>query len=200
MEPLVVGISGASGAVYGQRLVSVLIQKKIKTHFFLTVSALKVVKDELDIDLGKKLPLPSDKLIKFLGKQSLEYVTSEGLENWDSPLASGSYKTGPMVIIPCSMATVSSIANGTSRNLLERRADIMLKERRRLILVPRETPLNQIHLQHFLLLSQIGADIVPAMPAFYHKPQKLEDIVDFVVGRVLDILDIPHSLFRRWRS
>ena len=161
---------------------------------------MKVIKDELDIDLGKILPLPSDKLIKFLGKQSLEYVTSEGLDDWDSPLASGSYKTGPMVIIPCSMATVSSIANGTSRNLLERRADIILKERRRLILVPRETPPNQIHLRHFLLLSEMGVDIVPAMPAFYHKPQKLEDIIDFVVGKVLDLLDIPHSLFRRWRS
>ena len=200
MEPFIVGVSGASGAVYGQRLMSVLIQKKLKTHLLLTKSSLKVIKYELNIDLGETTPLSIDNLIRFLGKQSPRYVVTEGLDNWDSPLASGSYRTAAMVIMPCSMATIASIATGRSRNLLERRADVMLKERGRLIVVPRETPLNQIHLRHLLSLSEMGVDIVPAMPAFYHKPQKLEDITDFVVGKVLDLLGLSHTLFRRWRS
>lgn len=200
MKPLVIGISGASGAVYGQRLLSILVEKQIKTHLFITKPALKVIKEELNIDLGDEPILSRRNMIRFLGSKSPDFIMPEGLEDWDSPLASGSYRTKALVVIPCSMATLSAIAVGNSRTLLERRADIMLKENERLILVPRETPLNRIHLRHMLAMSEMGADIVPAMPAFYHNPQKIGDLVDFIVGKILDLLEIPHNLFRRWQS
>lgn len=200
MDPFIVGITGASGVVYGLRLVSILAEKKIKTHLIITLNGLKVIRNELDLDLGNELPINQSHLIKLFGEDSPKYVLPEGIDDWESSLASGSYKSGPMVVIPCSMATLSAIANGSSRNLLERRADIMLKEKRHLILVPRETPFNQIHISHMLSLCQMGADIVPAMPAFYHNPQTLSDIVDFVVGKVLDLLNISHTLYKRWKS
>lgn len=115
-----------------------------------------------------------------------------------SPLASGSHRAGPMVVVPCTMATMGSLAAGLSQGLLERAADIALKERRQLVIVPRETPLNRIHIENMLRLKDAGADILPAMPAFYNKPESIEDMVDFIVGRILDLLEIEHTLYRRW--
>ena len=115
-----------------------------------------------------------------------------------SPIASGSSAPDAMIVAPCSMGTLSRISNGNSGNLLERSADVMLKEGRPLVLVPRETPLNAIHLEHMLALARLGVRIVPAMPAFYQHPESLDDLVNFVVGKVLDSIGVEHSLFRRW--
>jgi polyprenyl P-hydroxybenzoate/phenylacrylic acid decarboxylase-like protein len=117
-----------------------------------------------------------------------------------APICSGSHFTRGMIIMPCSMATLGSVANGISSSLIERTADVMLKESRELVLVPRETPLNRIHLKNMLALQEAGAKVVPAMPAFYHKPQTIEDMVDFVVGKVLDVLRVEHDLFERWNG
>ncbi|MDP3013937.1 MAG: UbiX family flavin prenyltransferase, partial [Candidatus Subteraquimicrobiales bacterium] len=129
--------------------------------------------------------------------EQLEYIDCQNL---NSSICSGSYKVEGMIICPCSMATLASIASGISSNLLERAADVTLKEARPLVVVPRETPLNQIHLKNMLKLSQAGALIVPAMPAFYHQPKNIEDLVSFVVGKVLDIFKIEHNLYKRWEG
>jgi 4-hydroxy-3-polyprenylbenzoate decarboxylase len=121
-------------------------------------------------------------------------------DDFMAPVCSGSHLTEGMIIVPCSMATLGSIANGISSSLIERAADVMLKESRRLVLIPRETPLNRIHLKNMLAVQEAGAQIVPAMPAFYHNPETVEDMVDFVVGKVLDSLKIEHNLFIRWNG
>jgi polyprenyl P-hydroxybenzoate/phenylacrylic acid decarboxylase-like protein len=129
------------------------------------------------------------------GNGRLRYYADDDLM---APICSGSHFTRGMIIVPCSMATLGSVANGISSSLIERTADVMLKESRELVLVPRETPLNRIHLKNMLALQEAGAKVVPAMPAFYHKPQTIEDMVDFVVGKVLDVLRVEHDLFERW--
>ena len=180
---LVVAITGASGAIYGKRLLEVLHDKKVETHLVVSKVAEKVIEHELETT-----------------KRSLEKLADHiyDVDDLTAPLLSGSFKTDGMVIIPCSMKTVAGIAHGYSDNLILRAADVTLKERRKLILVPRETPLNVIHLRNLLELSKQGVAIIPAMPAFYHKPKKIDALVDYVVGKVLDCLDIEHKLFRRW--
>ena len=180
---MVVAITGASGAIYGKRLLEVLHDKKVETHLVVSKVAEKVIEHELETT-----------------KRSLEKLADHiyDVDDLTAPLLSGSFKTDGMVIIPCSMKTVAGIAHGYSDNLILRAADVTLKERRKLILVPRETPLNVIHLRNLLELSKQGVAIIPAMPAFYHKPKKIDALVDYVVGKVLDCLDIEHKLFRRW--
>ncbi|MGE5703479.1 MAG: UbiX family flavin prenyltransferase [Clostridia bacterium] len=191
---LTVGITGASGAIYGIRLVQELLKGGHTVHLMITEAGWQVFSDELDFDTSDRERLLADKLqMDHPGR--LHYWT---LRDFSCPAASGSHRGDGMVIIPCSMGTLSGIANGASGNLLERVADVMLKEGRKLILVPRETPLNAIHLENMLKLSQLGAKILPAMPGYYQKPKTLEDIVNFIVGKTMDALDIPHSLFRRW--
>jgi len=180
---LVVAITGASGAIYGKRLLEVLHDKKVETHLVISKAAEKVIEHELEIT-----------------KRSLEKLADHvyDVDDLTAPILSGSFKTDGMIIIPCSMKTVAGIAHGYSDNLILRAADVTLKERRKLILVPRETPLNVIHLRNMLELSKQGVAIIPAMPAFYHKPKKIDALVDYIVGKVLDCLDIEHNLFRRW--
>jgi len=175
---IAVAITGASGIVYGTRLIEVLKEKGIEHICLATDAAKKVTALESDGQI-----LPSD----CVDEDKIEYS-----------VASGSYKVDAMVIIPCSMKTLSAVANGYSSNLVTRAADVVIKEGRQLIIVPRETPLNAIHLENMLKLSRIGVTILPAMPAFYHKPKSIDDLVDFVVGKVLDSLSIEHNLFRRW--
>ncbi len=180
---LIVAITGASGIVYGKRLLEMLGEKEVETHLVVTRAAEKVAKHELGVtreDLEKLVDHVYDE----------DYVFA--------PIVSGSFKTDGMVIIPCSMKTLAGIAHGYAQNIVLRAADVMLKEKRRLILVPRETPLGIIHLQNMLELARNGVSIIPAMPAFYHHPESIEDLVDFVVGKVLDCLGIEHQLFRRW--
>jgi 4-hydroxy-3-polyprenylbenzoate decarboxylase len=182
---LVVAITGASGVVYGERLLQVLRKRKVETHLVISKAAEKVIEHELETT-----------------KRALEKLAScvYDVEDLRAPIVSGSFKTDGMVVIPCSMKTLAGIAHGYSENLILRAADVTLKEKRKLILVPRETPLNVVHLKNMLDLASQGVFIVPAMPAFYHRPEKIRDLVDFVVGKVLSLLDIEHQLFKPWTS
>jgi len=182
---LTIAITGASGVIYGKRLLEELRNKKIETHLVISQAAKKIIKHELGT---------SEKSLEKLANHVHE------IDDWSSPIVSGSFKTDGMVIIPCSMKTLAGIANGFAENVILRAADVTLKEKRKLIIVPRETPLNTIHLRNMLELAKQGAYIVPAMPAFYHKPKNIDDLVDFVVGRVLDILEIEHNLYKRWQE
>lgn len=190
----VIGITGASGSIYGVRLAQELLKLDHKVHLIITEAGWQVFKEELEWDTADRDGILADNFVQE-GIGELHY---HHLRDFTAPIASGSYRSDAMVIIPCSMGTLSGVANGASGNLLERTADVMLKEGKQLVLVPRETPLHSIHLENMLKLSRMGARMVPAMPGFYHKPQTLDDAVNFVVGKVLDALDVPHSLFRRW--
>jgi len=180
---LIIAITGASGVVYGKRLLEILQNKKIETHLIMSKAAETIIKHELETT--KK---DIEKLASFV--YSVNDLTA--------PIASGSFKTDAMVIVPCSMKTLAGIAHGYAENLILRGADVMLKEKRKLILVPRETPLNIIHLQNMLVLAKQGVMIVPAMPAYYHKPKNIRDVVNYVVGKILDCLEIEHTIFKRW--
>jgi len=182
---LTVAITGASGVIYGKRLLEVLKQKNVETHLVISKAAEQIIEYELGAS--------KDSLAKLA-----TYVYD--VDDWDSPVVSGSFRTDGMVVVPCSMKTLAGIAHGFAENVILRAADVMLKEKRKLILVPRETPLNSIQLRNMLELSKQGAIIVPAMPAFYHKPKSVEDMADFVVGRILDLLKIEHSLYTRWHE
>ena len=179
---IIVAITGASGVVYGKRLLEVL-KGKSEVHLIISKASDTLIEYELETT-----------------KKQLEELANHVYDEDDfsSPLASGSFVTDAMIIIPCSMKTLAGIAHGYSENLILRAADVILKEKRKLILVPRETPLNPIHLRNLLKLSLQGVMIIPAMPAFYHKPKTIEDLVDFIIGKVLDSLGIDHELFKRW--
>lgn len=180
---IVIAITGASGVVYGKRLLEVLHNKKIETHLVLSQAAEKIIKHELEATTESF-------------EQLADHVYT--IDDWNCPIVSGSFKTDAMIIVPCSMKTLSGIANGYAENVILRTTDVMLKEKRKLVLVPRETPLNTIHLKNMLELSEQGVIIAPAMPAFYHKPKSVDDITDFIVGKILDILDIENNLYKRW--
>lgn len=197
--PYVVAITGASGAVYGWRLVQELIRRKHPVSLIITDPGRFILKQEMGIDVpaggpGKSL------LRKSFGKDSERFLAYYNSHDIAAPVSSGSFKTKGMLIIPCSLACLSAIANGNSKDLVERSADVTIKEKRKLILVPRETPLSPIHLENMLKLSRLGVDILPAMPGFYHRPEKIGDLVDFIVGRVLDLLNVEHDLFKRWKG
>jgi len=180
---LIIAVTGASGAVYGQRLLEVLRERKVETHLIISKAAEKLIEHEL-------------KTTKKRLESSATHVYDA--DDLTAPVMSGSFKTDGMVIIPCTMKTLAGIAHGFADNLILRAADVTLKEKRRLVVVPRETPLNVVHLRNMLELAKLGVVIVPAMPAFYHEPKKIGDLVDFVVGKVLDVLGIEHKLFKRW--
>jgi 4-hydroxy-3-polyprenylbenzoate decarboxylase len=182
---LVVGISGASGVIYGVRLLQELRKRNIETHLILTQAAEKTLEYETN----------------FKKQKLVETATfCYEIDDFGAPIASGSFPNHGMVVIPCSMKTLAGIAHGYADNLLLRAADVTLKEKRTLILVPRETPLRAVHLENMLKLATEGASIVPAMPGFYHKPQTLDDIINHIVGKILDILKIDNDLYRRWDS
>jgi 4-hydroxy-3-polyprenylbenzoate decarboxylase len=182
---LTIAITGASGVIYGKHLLEELNTKNVETHLIISQAAKKIIKHELEIS-QKTL----EKLATYVHK----------IDDWNSPIVSGSYKTDGMVIIPCSMKTLAGIASGFAENVILRAADVALKEKRKLILVPRETPMNSIHLRNMLDLAQQGAIIAPLMPAFYHKPRNIDDLVDFMIGKILDILGLDHNLYKRWQD
>nr|WP_239032353.1 flavin prenyltransferase UbiX [Pseudoalteromonas sp. MMG022] len=189
--------SGASGAPYGLRLLEVLVAMNYQV-FVLISSAARVV---LDTESGIKLSGNEQKATEQLTelyKAQPEQIKVFGKDNWFSPVASGSAAPKKMVVCPCSAGSVSAIAMGASDNLLERAADVVIKERGQLILVPRETPFSSIHLENMLKLSQLGVTIMPAAPGFYHQPESIQDLVDFMVARILDHLHIEHTLTKRW--
>ena len=182
---LTIAITGASGVIYGKRLLEELQYKKVETHLVISQAAKKIIKLELET---------SEKTLEKLANHVYEN------DDWSSPIVSGSFIMDGMVIVPCSMKTLAGIASGFTENVILRAADVALKEQRKLILVPRETPLNIIHLRNMLDLAKQGVIIVPSMPAYYHKPKNIDDLVDFVVGRILDVLGIEHDLYQRWQD
>lgn len=196
MKKIVVGITGASGSIYGLRLIAELLAAGHQVSVLLTTAGRQVTTFETGLPLAENVQ-ECQALLKehFAGSDQLKYYA---INDFFAPIASGSSAPDAVVICPCSMGTAGRIAAGLSDNLLERVADVALKEQRQLLLVPRETPFNQIHLENLLRLSRGGAQILPAMPGFYHQPQRLEDLVDFVVGKVLDSLGVSHQLFKRW--
>jgi 4-hydroxy-3-polyprenylbenzoate decarboxylase len=195
---LVLALTGASGVVYGIRLLEVLLRASRTVHFSLSPSAVDVLKEEISCSVK----LDSFRLGDLLGD------AADGLagdrfhyhhfQDFRAGIASGSFLTAGMVVCPCSMGTVAAIAHGLSQNLIHRAADVHLKERRRLILVPRETPLGLVQLRNLTACAEAGAVILPAMPAFYTRPQTLQDAIDFVIGRICDQLGVEHQLLRRW--
>jgi flavin prenyltransferase len=197
-DDLVLAMTGASGAAYGLRLLDVLLAAGRTVHLTLSPSAVEVLHQETD----RRVLLDQFVFADLLGEEAAgkagERVRYHDYRNFRVGIASGSFLTGGMVVCPCSMGTVAAIAHGLSQNLIHRAADVHLKERRRLILVPRETPLNVVQLRNLTACAEAGAVVLPAMPAFYARPRSLEDAVDFIVGRVCDQLGVPHDLLRRW--
>ncbi|MDA9101248.1 UbiX family flavin prenyltransferase [Omnitrophica bacterium] len=196
MKPYIVAITGASGVVYGARLVQHLLSGGHRVALVISEAARMVIREELQLTL-KSFTRQED-LTPLIGTEGSERLELFSPKDFTAPIASGSYPVEGMVIIPCSMGTLGAVASGVSGNLIHRAADCVLKEGKRLVLVPRETPLNAIHLENMLKLSKAGVRIVPAMPGFYSGAQSLEEMVDFMVGKVLDQCGIEHMLYARW--
>jgi 4-hydroxy-3-polyprenylbenzoate decarboxylase len=194
---LVLAITGASGSIYGLELGKELLRAGHRLTMLITGAGFDVIRHETGLEWRADEEAVAGFLRDYFEdrEQRLDFY---GENNFLAPVASGSAAPDAMVLCPCSMGTLSRIACGNSGNLVERCADVVLKERRPLVVVPRETPLNDIHLENMLRLSRAGARIVPAMPAFYHRPETVDDMVNFVVGKALDALGIEHSLYRRW--
>jgi len=192
-----IAITGASGSVYGLRLLESLLKAEIQVYLMISSPAKVVIATETDI----KLPSRTTDIEKYF---SDKFVTDHSLlkvfnkDQWMAPVASGSNAPDAMVICPCSTGTLSAVSTGASRSLIERSADVMLKEQRKLILVTRESPLSAIHLENMLKLSRLGVTIMPASPAFYNQPNSVAELVDFVVARILDHLGVDQTLAPRW--
>ena len=197
MAVYTIAITGASGAPYGMRVLEMLIKGGHNVYLTITRDGLQILNDETGLLLKGSETDMQFALEKHLAAKDgqLRYFDED---NMYAPIASGSAKVDGMVVIPCSMKALSSIANGFASNLIERAADVTIKEKRKLIIVPRETPLSTIHLRNLLALSETGCHIIPAMPAFYHHPKKREDIIDFIAGRVMDALGVENELSPRW--
>ncbi|MDY3555348.1 flavin prenyltransferase UbiX [Gemmata sp. JC717] len=197
---LVVAFTGASGSPYGLRLVEVLLRAGRTVHLTISPAAVEV----LETESGRTIALAPDAFAPaaLLGPRGdgldLSRLRYHHFRDFRAGIASGSFLTGGMVICPCSLGTLAAVAHGVSENLIHRAADVHLKERRKLVLVPRETPLGLIALRNMVTVTEAGAVVLPAMPAFYTRPERIEDMVDFVVGRVCDQLGVAHGLVRRW--
>lgn len=188
--PVVLALTGASGALYGMRLLEVLARNRVPVWLIPSDHGMRLLREEAGI---KSL----DGLKEATGGDWASVTVFPDEDRGAKP-ASGSQRTGGMVICPCSMATIAAIAGGTSRSLIERAADVTLKERRKLIVVPRETPLSLVHLKNLVAVTQAGAVVVPAAPGFYHRPTKVSELIDFIVQRVLDQLGLDIEIARRW--
>jgi 4-hydroxy-3-polyprenylbenzoate decarboxylase len=197
-DDLVLAMTGASGAAYGVRLLEVLIGAGRPVHLIISPAGAQVIEQEL----GRRVRLDRFALDDLLGgaaaRASAGQVRYHDYRDFRAGIASGSFLTAGMAVCPCSMGTASAIAHGLSQNLIHRAADVHLKERRKLVLVPRETPLGVVQLRNLTACAEAGAVILPAMPAFYTHPRTLDDAINFVVGRVCDQLGIAHHLFGRW--
>lgn len=195
--PVTVAITGASGAQYALRLIEALVAAGHEVWVMVSKAAHLVIETETDATLPARPERLAEALAERCGARAGQ-IRCFGREDWMAPVASGSGAPSAMVICPCSTGTLSAVATGASNNLIERAADVALKERRKLILVPRETPLSSVHLEHMLSLSRMGAVILPAAPGFYHRPARVDDLVDFIVARILNQLGIEHRLVPRW--
>lgn len=197
LNTVTLALSGASGMAYGLRLLECLLAADIDVNLLVSHAAHLVTKQELGVALPARASDLEHQLSESLNTRDGQ-LRVYGREDWNAPVASGSNPADAMVICPCSMGTLAAIAHGTSDNLIERAADVMLKEHKQLILVPREAPFSTLHLENMLKLSRMNAVILPANPGFYHRPQSVEDIIDFIVARILDQLGIEHALMARW--
>jgi len=204
---LVVAMTGASGTPYGVRLLETLMGAGKTVHLVISPAGAQVIQQELD----RKIDLEHFHLSDLLGNKASPRPQGEGsgvrvpgqliyhdYRNFMAGIASGSFLTAGMVICPCSSGTVAAIAHGLSQNLIHRAADVHLKEKRRLILVPRETPMSVVQLRNLTICAEVGAVVLPASPGFYTKPQSLDDAINFIVGRICDQLGVEHQLFKRW--
>jgi 4-hydroxy-3-polyprenylbenzoate decarboxylase len=180
---LVVGITGSSGVIYGIKVLEVLLKIKIETHLIISLWA------------ERNIQIETDRSVESVRSLSTRYYNNEDMA---APISSGSFKTDGMAIVPCSMKTLSSIANGFDDNLVCRAAAVCIKESRRLVIVPRETPLSKIHLQNMTRLAESGVIVLPAMPGFYHRPKSIDDLINHIAGKILDQFDIDHNIYRRW--
>lgn len=196
---ITLALTGASGLQYGLRLLECLVQADKQVFLLVSNAAFAVAATEIDMDLPKQTNKLQDFLEQIFNAHSNQIKVFDQYE-WTSPIASGSNPASEMIVCPCSSGTLAAIANGLSNNLIERAADVVLKERKKLILVHRDTPLSTLHLENMLKLSRMGAIIMPASPGFYHKPEAISDMIDFIVARVLDHLQIAHHLVRPWGS
>lgn len=194
---IALALTGASGMPYGLRLLECLIASGARVWLIYSQVAQIVAKQELELKLPTQ-PREAQRYFSRLHGARAGQLEVFGREDWFAPIASGSNPADAMAICPCSMGTLAAVACGLANTLIERAADVMLKESRKLVLVPRETPLSAIHLENMLRLQRAGAVILPANPGFYHRPQSAADLVDFVVARVLDQLGIEHDLLQRW--
>lgn len=196
MKSFVVAISGASGSIYGIRLVEELLKSVDQVYLCISAQAFSIIKTETDINWAGKTDSETEKKIrKHYSSKKVNYFN---VSNLAASISSGSFLTEGMFVVPCSMKTLSGIANGYTDNLIVRAADVALKEGRKLIISPREMPFNVIHLENMLKLARLGVKIIPPIPAFYQSPEDISDIVDFVVGKILDSAGIRHTLFKRW--
>ena len=196
MKRLIVGITGASAGVYAVRLLEVLTQHEdIEVHLTISASGARALSEELQIEID----LSNFELKSLIGISSPRVIYHHE-SDIAAPIASGSFRTEGMIVVPCSMGSLASIAGGISRNLIQRAADVCIKERRKLVLVPRETPLSSIHLENMLKLSRMGVCLLPAMPGFYHFPKNVDDLLNFVVTKILDQFGIDTKLIQRWKE
>lgn len=194
---ITLAITGASGAQYGLRLLQALVAADCRIYLMISRAAVVVINTETRFKIPQEFEAQWQAITTFAGC-SREQVVLLDKEDWFAPVASGSSSPSSMVICPASGGTLSAIAYGASNNLIERAADVALKERRQLIVVPREAPYSELHLENMLKLSRMGVVIMPASPGFYHRPRSIEDLVDFMVARILDHLGVPQTLMRRW--
>jgi 4-hydroxy-3-polyprenylbenzoate decarboxylase len=197
MKSVTLALCGASGMAYGLRLLECLLAAGIRVNLLVSQTAHIVAKQELGITLPARASDIERQLAHGTGAGDGQ-LRVWGRDDWNAPVASGSNPADAMVVCPCSMGTLAAIAHGLSDNLIERAADVMLKENRKLVLVPRETPFSVLHLENMLKLARMNAVILPANPGFYHRPQTIEGVVDFVVARILDQLGVAHALMARW--
>lgn len=202
-RPVTVALTGASGAYYGLRLVESLLRRQQPVDFIVSDAARLVLQQECGLDIRgafETVVVALDRYFRSVCAQAMAQTRLRyfARDDWMAPMASGSGGAYAMVVCPCSMGTLAAIAHGLSDNLIERAADVIIKEKRTLILVPRETPLSAIHLKNMLSLAKLGVIVLPAAPGFYHRPKKVADLIDFVVARILDQLGITHALVPTW--
>jgi 4-hydroxy-3-polyprenylbenzoate decarboxylase len=198
MKKYILAITGASGSIFGVRLLEELL-KISEVHLVISSNTFSIIKDETEIDwTTEKGSKATEEIIRRHFKTDRLFFYED--KQMEAPIASGSFKTDGMLVVPCSMKTLSGIANGYANNLIERAADVVIKEGRPLLLSPREMPFSAIHLENMLKLARLGVKIAPPVPAFYNQPKNTNDIVNFIAGKILDSFGVEHELFKRWGS
>ena len=199
MKPIAIALTGASGMPYALTLLKELVKSQEKIYVMISQAANTVIAMETDLNLGSDTKAIEKNLTQYLGAKDGQ-IEVFSKNQWTAPVASGSNPPRAMVVCPCTMSTLSAIAHGSADNLMHRAADVVIKEQKKLILVPRETPYSAIHLENMLKLSRLGVVIMDANPAFYQNPQTIDDLVNFVVARILDHLDVDHDLAPPWQG